>query len=100
MIIFTSLAVDLSQALDPEAMIPILANADVQQRLIPYLPEGEVLPKSEEELRATISSPQFKQALTSFSSALQSGQLGPLMTQFGLGEDVANAASQGGKYAV
>lgn len=37
------------------------------------------------------------QALSSFSSALQSGQLGPLMTQFGLGEDVANAAAQGGK---
>ena len=36
------------------------------------------------------------QALSSFSSALQSGQLGPLMTQFGLGEDVANAAAQGG----
>jgi len=86
---------DLSQALNPESMIPILANADVQQRLIPYLPEGEVLPKSEEELRATVSSPQFQQALSSFSSALQSGQLGPLMTQFGLGEDVANAAAQG-----
>ena len=39
----------------------------------------------------------FFQALSSFSSALQSGQLGPLMTQFGLGEDVANAAAQGGK---
>ena len=37
------------------------------------------------------------QALSSFSSALQSGQLGPLMTQFSLGEDVANAAAQGGK---
>ncbi|XP_045180986.2 proteasomal ubiquitin receptor ADRM1-B-like isoform X2 [Mercenaria mercenaria] len=88
-------SVDLGQALSPESMIPILANADVQQRLTQYLPEGEVLPKSEEELRATISSPQFKQALSSFSSALQSGQLGPLMTQFGLGEDVANAAAQG-----
>jgi len=77
-------------------MIPILANGDVQQRLIKFLPEGEVLPKSEEELRSTVASPQFKQALTSFSSALQSGQLGPLMTQFGLGEEVANAAAQGG----
>ncbi|XP_052764344.1 proteasomal ubiquitin receptor ADRM1-B-like [Mya arenaria] len=88
-------AIDLSQALEPESMVPILANADVQQRLIKYLPEGEVLPKSEAELRSTIASPQFKQALSSFSSALQSGQLGPLMTQFGLGEDVANAAAQG-----
>ena len=38
----------------------------------------------------------LSQALSSFSSALQSGQLGPLMNQFGLGEDVANAAAQGG----
>ncbi|KAH3781166.1 hypothetical protein DPMN_158991 [Dreissena polymorpha] len=87
--------VDLSKALDPESMVPILANPEVQQRLIPFLPEGGALPKSEEELRATITSPQFKQALSSFSSALQSGQLGPLMSQFGLGEDVANAAAQG-----
>ena len=42
-------------------MLPILANAEVQQRLIPYLPEGEMLPKTEEELRNTISSPQFQQ---------------------------------------
>ena len=59
--IFGILAIDLGQALNPESMIPILANADVQQRLTQYLPEGEVLPKSEEELRATITSPQFKQ---------------------------------------
>ena len=39
----------------------------------------------------------YLQALSSFSSALQSGQLGPLMSQFGLGEDVANAAAQGGR---
>ncbi|KAK3588599.1 hypothetical protein CHS0354_001924 [Potamilus streckersoni] len=88
-------SLDLAKALKPEAMIPILANPEVQQRLIPYLPEGEALPKTEQELRNTISSPQFQQALSSFSAALQSGQLGPLMTQFGLGEDVANAAAQG-----
>ncbi|XP_050407502.1 proteasomal ubiquitin receptor ADRM1-B [Patella vulgata] len=87
--------VDLSQALNPESMIPILANPDIQRQLVPYLPEGETLPKTEGELRNTISSPQFQQALSSFSSALQSGDLGPLMTQFGLGEDVANAAAQG-----
>lgn len=87
--------IDLAKALNPEAMLPILANRDVQERLIPYLPEGETLPKTVEELRNTISSPQFQQALTSFSAALQSGQLGPLMNQFGLGDDVANAAAQG-----
>lgn len=53
--------VDLAKALNPEAMLPILANPEVQQRLIPYLPEGESLPKTEEELRNTVSSPQFQQ---------------------------------------
>ena len=31
-----------------------------------------------------------------FSSALQSGQLGPLMQQFGFDSDVAQAAARGG----
>ncbi|KAK7091640.1 proteasomal ubiquitin receptor ADRM1-B-like isoform X2 [Littorina saxatilis] len=88
-------SVDLAKALNPEAMLPILANAEVQERLLPYLPEGEMLPKTEAELRNTVASPQFHQALSSFSQALQSGQLGPLMNQFGLGEDVVSAASQG-----
>ena len=38
------------------------------------------------------------QAMSSFSAALASGQLGPLMAQFELGEDVANAATQGGMF--
>jgi hypothetical protein len=54
-------AVDLAKALSPEAMLPILANREVQERLVPYLPEGEVLPKTEQELRNTVSSPQFQQ---------------------------------------
>ncbi|KAL5014603.1 hypothetical protein ScPMuIL_008873 [Solemya velum] len=87
--------IDLSQALNPESMIPILANAEVQERLLKFLPDGESLPKTEAELRNTVQSPQFQQALSSFSAALQSGQLGPLMSQFGLGEAVASAATQG-----
>ena len=42
-------------------MIPILANAGVQERLVKYLPEGQELPKTEDELRNTVSSPQFQQ---------------------------------------
>ena len=42
-------------------MAPILANTEVQQRLTPYLPSGESLPQSSEELHHTISSPQFQQ---------------------------------------
>ncbi|KAK2156752.1 hypothetical protein LSH36_206g04024 [Paralvinella palmiformis] len=87
--------IDLSKAVTPEAMIPILANSEVQERLLPFLPEGENLPRTEAELRSTVSSPQFLQAMNSFSAALASGQLGPLMNQFNLGEDVVNAASQG-----
>ena len=38
------------------------------------------------------------QAMNSFSAALASGQLGPLMNQFNLGEDVANASAKGGMF--
>lgn len=54
-------AVDLASVLTPEVMAPILANPEVQQRLMPYLPSGEALPQSSEELHNTLSSPQFQQ---------------------------------------
>ena len=44
---------------------------------------------------STIQSPQFQQALSSFCAALQSGQLGPLIQQFGLPEECVNAANSG-----
>jgi len=47
-------------------MIPVLANADVQQRLIPLLPEAAELPKTEAELRETMHSPQFQQVRIDF----------------------------------
>jgi len=41
------------------------------------------------------------QAVQSFSSALSSGQLGPLMRQFGLSDDtISAAAASGGQYDV
>ncbi|XP_054752500.1 proteasomal ubiquitin receptor ADRM1-like [Lytechinus pictus] len=88
-------AVDLSQLMTSEAMTPILANQEIQQKLIPFLPEGESLPKDPEQLRATLQSPQFKQALGMFTAAFQSGQLGPLMTQFGLSSEATDAANKG-----
>lgn len=87
--------VDLSTSITAEAMIPVLSNPEVQQRLIALLPEATELTKSEAELRATVHSPQFQQALQGFSSALASGQLGPLMRQFGLDDDAVAAASSG-----
>ena len=56
------------------------------------------LPPTSERVEVVLTSPQFQQALSTFGSAMQSGQLGPLMTQFGLSSRVASSASTGGKF--
>lgn len=83
--------------LTAERMIPILADPGVQERLTPFLPQDASIPSSQDELRSTVASPQFQQAVTSFSSALASGQLGPVLAQFGLGDAAVAAANQGGR---
>ncbi|KAA0706881.1 Proteasomal ubiquitin receptor ADRM1 [Triplophysa tibetana] len=87
--------VDLASVLTPDVMAPILANSEVQQRLLPYLPSGESLLQSAEEIQNTLTSPQFQQSMSMFSSALASGQLGPLMNQFGLPSEAVDAANKG-----
>lgn len=54
-------SVDLASVCTPEIMAPILSNSEVQQRLLPYLPSGESLPQSAEEIQNTLTSPQFQQ---------------------------------------
>lgn len=46
-------------------------------------------------MKDTIQSPQFQQALSSFSTALQSGQLGPVVSQFQLNSEAIAAANTG-----
>uniref|UniRef100_UPI00358DE693 proteasomal ubiquitin receptor ADRM1 n=1 Tax=Myxine glutinosa TaxID=7769 RepID=UPI00358DE693 len=87
--------IDLASVLSPDVMAPILSNPEIQQRLIPFLPTGENLPQTANELQSTMSSPQFQQAMSMFSAALASGQLGPLMSQFGLPESAVLAAGKG-----
>ncbi|MCL4131497.1 UNVERIFIED_CONTAM: hypothetical protein GTU68_006862 [Idotea baltica] len=88
-----SASVDLGSVMTAEALQPILTNGEFVEQLRPYLPTtSEKLPPVE-ELRGTVASPQFQQAVNLFTSALQSGQLGPLINQFGLGEDAVSAAS-------
>uniref|UniRef100_A0A8C5EKM9 Proteasomal ubiquitin receptor ADRM1-like n=1 Tax=Gouania willdenowi TaxID=441366 RepID=A0A8C5EKM9_GOUWI len=87
--------VDLTSVCTPEVMAPILSDAQVQQRLLPFLPSGESLPQSAEEIQNTLNSPQFQQSMSLFSSALASGQLGPLMSQFGLPAEAVDAANKG-----
>lgn len=69
----------------------------VQERLKPFLPQGESLPPTAEELQATVKSAQFRQAMRTFSEALASGQLGPVMKQFGLPAAAQEAATKGGE---
>jgi len=89
----TPATVDLSSAMTAEALQPILTNQDFVDQLKPFLPAtASELPPAE-QLKGTVTSPQFQQAVSLLSSALQSGQLGPLINQFGLGEEAVLAAT-------
>jgi len=87
--------VDLAGVITPENMAPIVNNPTANNDLLPHLPQGEGLNQTPDELRQTLGSPQFQQAMGSFQAALQSGQLGPLMGQFGMPSEVSAAAAQG-----
>lgn len=88
-------SVDLSASFSTDALLPLLSDKETQDRLKPFLPAVENLPSAENELRETVQSPQFKQALSIFSAALQSGQLAPLMQQFKLSQSAVDAAAKG-----
>jgi len=87
--------VDLANSFSVEALAPLLVDKDVQERLKPFLPAVENLPEGENEVRETIKSAQFRQALSIFSAALSSGQLAPLMEQFKLNQSAIEAAAKG-----
>lgn len=88
-------AIDLYDIMNTENLIPILSNKEVQEQLRAHLPEGNSITGSEKELRDAIQSPQFRQAVSTFGVALQTGQLGPVLAQFGLPDDAIAAANQG-----
>jgi len=71
----------LSTLLNAETVLPLLANSAIQDRLLPFLPPERRTP---EELQDIFSSEQFKQSLDAFGEALESGELGELVRQFGL----------------
>ncbi|XP_067125526.1 proteasomal ubiquitin receptor ADRM1 isoform X2 [Centruroides vittatus] len=92
---------NLSSALTAETLQPLFENQELMERLRSLLPTplesstGQESSVVGETLRSTIQSPQFQQALSMFSAALQSGQLGPLMQQFGMAQEVVDAANSG-----
>lgn len=69
--------------------------ADRTNTLVAHLPTIESSDNAKKQLKDTISSPQFQQALSSFSTALQSGQLGPVVSQFQLSNEAVAAANTG-----
>jgi len=90
--------VDLSSGLTGEALQPILSKPEFLEKVRKFLPEGEKEDGKEftaEDLKGTVQSPQFQQAVSMFSIALQSGQLAPLVREFGLGEKAVEAATAG-----
>jgi len=91
-------SVDLSSGMTGEALQPILSNPEFLDKVREFLPQGEKEEGKEftaEDLKGTVQSPQFQQAVSMFSMALQSGQLAPLVREFGLGDRAAAAATQG-----
>merc|ERR1739838_668784 len=90
----SSKPVDLAEVCNPQDMAPILCDPKVQERLRPHLRSGlEAL--NPDELFQTPRSHHFKQAMASFSIALASGQLGPLLQQFGISTAAKEAADKG-----
>jgi len=73
--------INLPAVMNAEAILPLLNDPLVQERLLPLLPEGS---RSREELQELLRSPQFQQAVSQLNSALHSGQLGQLMPMLGL----------------
>ena len=72
-----------------QTLTPLLNNREICAALFPHLPEGSE--RSPEEVRQVVQSPQFQQALATLSFALESGELGPLLTQLGLDPSAGNS---------
>lgn len=93
--------VDLSTSLNSESINSILSDPERLEALQAHLPsiddDGKPIDPNavKQQLKDTLASPQFQQALSMFSNALQSGQLGPVVSQFKLSDDAVSAANSG-----
>jgi len=63
---------------NPDLLNSVLSNPQVQEQLLPLLPEGHRVP---EELMESVRSPQFQQTLETLDALFESGQLASI---FGL----------------
>lgn len=92
-----SLNIDLSAALaGSEAVNDLISDPERVNTLSVHLPESEDADENKkQQIKDTIASPQFQQALSLFSNALQSAQLGPVVSQFELTPEAVAAAYSG-----
>jgi len=95
-------AVDLASGLTSEALQPLLSNPEFLEKVKEFIPKEEkkdVKDLTAADLKDTVQSPQFKQAVSMFSMAFNSGQLGPLVREFGLSDSAIAAADKGNMQA-
>jgi len=85
--------INLVKGLNPDVIGLLIKNSkflDAAKNCLPPF-NGDIA----NEVRSTISSPQFQQAMALFSSGIQSGQLAPVIQQFNLGGSAIAAATAG-----
>uniref|UniRef100_D3TM82 Proteasomal ubiquitin receptor ADRM1 homolog n=1 Tax=Glossina morsitans morsitans TaxID=37546 RepID=D3TM82_GLOMM len=92
-----SLNIDLATGLvGSDAINDIISDPERVNLLSVHLPEiKDADENKKQQIKDTIASPQFQQALSLFSNALQSAQLGPVISQFELTPDAVAAAYAG-----
>lgn len=101
----TRAPVDLSKAVNSESLAHLLSDQEFLKQIEQHLPpvhqitHDNIEPltddKRKELFQSTVRSQQFRSALSQFCAALNSGQLGPLMSQFGLSSACVDAANRG-----
>ncbi|KAG9509140.1 Proteasomal ubiquitin receptor ADRM1, partial [Fragariocoptes setiger] len=91
--------IDLSSVMTVDSLKDLLENNEFMSQVEQHLPntrqEDEPMTDVREQFERTVRSPQFRSALSQFCVALSSGQLGPLVAQFGLSDSCVAAANQG-----
>lgn len=87
--------IDLSSILNADSIEKVDIDCEKAENLVVHLPAIETNDSPKEQIKDTVASPQFQQALSSFSTALQSGQLGPVVSQFQLSSEAVAAANTG-----
>jgi hypothetical protein len=84
---------NLCLGITTETINPLLKKPEFLEKVKQHLPDFKC--DVANEVSSTISSPQFQQALSLFSSGIESGQLASVMKEFGFGSSVVAAALSG-----